>query len=115
MEQMEMEMIKKLQHTQDVQRLAYEELENALSLPPEEFSKKYQVKEKNKNKSGIHQKTSREMEDYDSRTTRLQNSGKAISLSNSNGKLQLSSVRSPNGDTKVNVDKEKKGEEADDK
>ena len=41
MEQLEMELIKRLQHTQGLQKTAYEELENALAQPPEEYAKKY--------------------------------------------------------------------------
>lgn len=43
MEKLEMELIKKLQHTQMIQKSAYEELETALANNPEEFAKKYGV------------------------------------------------------------------------
>ena len=41
MEKLEMELTRKLQHTQLLQKAAYEELETALAQPPEEFSRKY--------------------------------------------------------------------------
>lgn len=41
MEKLEMELIRKLQHTQLLQKAAYEELESALAQGPEEFERKY--------------------------------------------------------------------------
>lgn len=41
MEKLEMELIKKLQHTQMLQKAAYEELEVALAEEPQEYEKKY--------------------------------------------------------------------------
>ena len=41
MEQLEMELIKRLQHTQSLQKAAYEELEAALAQNPEEYADKY--------------------------------------------------------------------------
>lgn len=41
MEQLEMELIKRLQHTQGIQKNAFEELESALAQAPQEFAKKY--------------------------------------------------------------------------
>jgi len=41
MEKLEMELIRKLQHTQLLQKAAYEELESALAQPPEEYERKY--------------------------------------------------------------------------
>ncbi len=41
MEKLEMELIRKLQHTQLLQKAAYEELESALSQPALEFENKY--------------------------------------------------------------------------
>jgi len=41
MEQLEMELIRKLQQTQLLQKSAYEELETALSHPPGEYAKKF--------------------------------------------------------------------------
>ena len=43
MEQLEMELIRKLQQTQMLQKDAYEELETALANPPEEYAKRYNV------------------------------------------------------------------------
>jgi uncharacterized protein YnzC (UPF0291/DUF896 family) len=42
LEKTEMALISKLQNTQTVQVLAYEKLEAAISLPPQEFKKKYE-------------------------------------------------------------------------
>jgi hypothetical protein len=41
MEKLEMELIRKLQHTQLLQKAAYEELETALAQPTDEYTKKY--------------------------------------------------------------------------
>jgi hypothetical protein len=41
MEKLEMELIKKLQHTQLLQKAAYEELETALANPVDDYAKKY--------------------------------------------------------------------------
>ncbi len=41
MEKLEMELIRKLQHTQLLQKAAYEELESALANAPEEYERKY--------------------------------------------------------------------------
>ena len=42
LEKIEMDLIEKLQKTQKVQVEAYEKLESAISLPPQEFKKKYE-------------------------------------------------------------------------
>ena len=41
MEKLEMELIKRLQHTQSLQKAAYEELESALAHTGEDYAKKY--------------------------------------------------------------------------
>jgi hypothetical protein len=57
MEELETELIKKLQHTQQIQKQAYQELESALTLPSHKFVSKFQQrKESVTNSQGFDQR-----------------------------------------------------------
>ena len=58
MEELETELIKKLQHTQQIQKQAYQELESALTLPSHKFVSKFQ-----KRKYSINSKQGSQKED----------------------------------------------------
>lgn len=51
MEKLELELIKKLHNTQLIQKSAFEELENVLNLPPDDFEGKYRQKKKKQKNS----------------------------------------------------------------
>ena len=53
MEKLEMDLISKLQSSQVMQKNAYEELENALTLPAKEFEKKYISNNPNENTATV--------------------------------------------------------------
>lgn len=69
MEKLEMELIKKLQHTQTLQKTAYEELEQALAQSPGDYAKKYAKNDNFSSAMGQESPFRKSISDKDKQTT----------------------------------------------